>query len=236
MHDHIQSAAFKAAGPAIPKLSRPLSYATHPGSPSRRDSLIRFRGSSQPRRLQLPAAAPLANLGVILADTPAGNKRINFWIQECYTFTEMKGFGEKEPWYAAGLAFECVQCGRCCAGPEEGYVYVTREEIDAIARHLGISPEKMRRKFVRRAGLRFSLIEKRGCNDCIFLKAASEGGAQTCRIYPVRPTQCRSWPFWPINLAGPDSWSRAATRCGGINRGRLYSCEEIEDMRKATAK
>ena len=36
-------------------------------------------------------------------------------------------------WYAAGLHFGCEVCGRCCAGPGEGYIWVTKPEIELIA-------------------------------------------------------------------------------------------------------
>jgi Fe-S-cluster containining protein len=48
----------------------------------------------------------------------------------------------------------------------------------------------------------------------------------------VRPNQCRTWPFWNDNLASPDSWNYAAVKCPGINRGKRYSVEEIESIRK----
>ena len=35
----------------------------------------------------------------------------------------------RQPWYAGGLAFECTQCGQCCAGPNEGYVWVNDAEV-----------------------------------------------------------------------------------------------------------
>ena len=39
----------------------------------------------------------------------------------------------KIPWYVAGLAFECQQCGGCCSGPAEGFVWATDAEIAAVA-------------------------------------------------------------------------------------------------------
>jgi Fe-S-cluster containining protein len=55
-------------------------------------------------------------------------------------------------------------------------------------------------------------------------------------IYPVRPSQCRSWPFWPGNLNSAGAWNTAAQKCAGINRGRLHSCEEIQKIRKKKGK
>jgi Fe-S-cluster containining protein len=133
-------------------------------------------------------------------------------------------------WYAAGLHFECAVCGRCCAGPGEGYIWVTRPEIERIAEHLDLTPEELRSRFLRRVGLRTTIVEHSITKDCIFLR--SVGGTRQCAIYPVRPAQCRSWPFWPENLSSPEAWNRAALRCPGINRGRLYTCEDIERIRE----
>jgi len=139
----------------------------------------------------------------------------------------MSRFDNKQPWYVAGLAFECQGCGRCCAGPEEGYVWVTDEDVARIAEFLGISEKRMRDSYVRRVGKRLSLRESKPSNDCVFLDRDEEG-KRTCAIYSVRPVQCRTWPFWPGNLRNPEDWCEAAHRCQGMNRGRLYSFNEIE--------
>lgn len=108
-------------------------------------------------------------------------------------------------------------------------MWVKREEIAALARYLQLSEEDFRRRYVRRVGPKLSLIEKRPSNDCIFL--SREGGRIGCEVYPVRPMQCRTWPFWPENLKSANTWNAAATDCPGINRGRLYPLEEIERLR-----
>lgn len=145
----------------------------------------------------------------------------------------MRKIFAKPQWYAAGLAFECADCGQCCAGPEEGYVWVTPAEIAAIAGELGIGETEMRRKHVRKVGRRFSLVERKDNNDCIFLTGQADG-TRKCLIYSVRPTQCRTWPFWPGNLASSEDWALAHMRCEGINRGRQFDCDEIEQRRRAT--
>ena len=45
----------------------------------------------------------------------------------------------KTPWYADGLRFTCTACGDCCRNHGDGfeYVYATRRERQAIAKHLG---------------------------------------------------------------------------------------------------
>lgn len=134
------------------------------------------------------------------------------------------------PWYVTGLAFECASCGRCCAGPAEGYVWATDEEIAAIADYMGVSEAELRRKYVRKIAERFSLKERKPSKDCVFLQPTGVNG-RGCAIYPVRPSQCRTWPFWAQNLTSPDTWARAGMRCRGINRGRVHVRDEIERTR-----
>jgi len=137
----------------------------------------------------------------------------------------------KTPWYIAGLHFECMRCGRCCSGPAEGYIWVTRPEIKLIGDFLKTTVEQLRRKFLKRVGLRTTIIEHPDTKNCMFLREAN--GQKKCIIYPVRPSQCRIWPFWPSNLKNPNAWNKAAKKCRGINPGRFYSFEEIEKIKKA---
>ncbi|MFQ6048454.1 MAG: YkgJ family cysteine cluster protein [Phycisphaerae bacterium] len=132
-----------------------------------------------------------------------------------------------KPWYSDGLCFECAQCGLCCTG--QGYVWVTPEEIRRIARFLGRGDGWLDKQHLRRVGLRYCLGE-RANQDCIFL--ARQSDKAVCSIYPVRPKQCRTWPFWPINLKSPQNWQAAAQECRGLNRDRRYSFDQIEQIRK----
>ena len=136
----------------------------------------------------------------------------------------------KNPWYAAGLHFECSQCSDCCSGPDEGFIWLTRPEIEFLADYLKIPQGELRKKYIKRIGLRTTIIENPVTKDCIFLRKID--GRKQCSIYPVRPNQCRTWPFWSDNLKSPNTWNRAGQRCDGINRGRYYRCEEIEKIKK----
>jgi Fe-S-cluster containining protein len=138
----------------------------------------------------------------------------------------MNGSDNKFCWYAAGLHFECLQCGRCCSGPNEGYIWVSRPEIRLIARHLNMLVGELKQRFLKRVRLRKTIIEDARTHDCIFLRRGLQG--KFCSIYPVRPRQCRIWPFWPGNLTGPDTWNTAARKCPGINRGEIYTPERIQ--------
>ncbi len=129
-------------------------------------------------------------------------------------------------WYRDGLRFECTQCGACCSG-EPGYVWVDSREIAELARHLNLAEDAFRRRFVRKVGGRYSLVEYPD-GDCIFLDPETKG----CLVYPVRPTQCRTWPFWPSNLRTARDWEETCRVCPGAGTGQLYSIAEIEQARK----
>ncbi len=89
----------------------------------------------------------------------------------------------------------CETCGgNCCTG-ESGYIYLNQKEMEAIAGHLELSMAELKEKFLFKKGYKFSIKEQivEGSHDCIFFDREING----CGIYPVRPTQCRTFPFWP---------------------------------------
>lgn len=129
------------------------------------------------------------------------------------------------PWYADGLRFACTQCGACCSGAP-GHVWVDGDEIEAIAAFLGLTPEQFNRRHVRRVGRGRSLLELPG-GDCEFLERLPDGKTR-CRIHPVRPTQCRTWPFWRSNLTTLQAWRLTGRGCPGIDRGPLHTLPVIQ--------
>jgi uncharacterized protein len=126
----------------------------------------------------------------------------------------------ESPWYRDGLAFSCTRCGACCTGAP-GYVWVTAEEIEAIAIYRGQSVEEFSARFVRKVGRRYSLVERPG-GDCILWDKKAG-----CTGYPARPLQCRTWPFWPENVEEPEDWDHVRSVCPGAGHGRVYTVDEI---------
>lgn len=130
------------------------------------------------------------------------------------------------PWYQAGLRFSCSQCGDCCTGAP-GHVWVNREEIAALAAQLGKAVDEFEDLYVRRVGVRKSLIEFPN-GDCVFF----DGQTRKCTVYDARPRQCRTWPFWDSNLQTPQDWKHTCSVCPGSGRGQLHSIEHIEALRQ----
>jgi Fe-S-cluster containining protein len=124
------------------------------------------------------------------------------------------------PWYQDGLSFQCTRCGACCTGAP-GFVWVNIEEITRLAEYRGESVEQFSLAFVRRVGNRYSLKEKPG-GDCIFWDKKAG-----CTVYPARPTQCQTWPFWPENIETSEAWEHVKSVCPGSGKGQWFSVEEI---------
>lgn len=133
------------------------------------------------------------------------------------------------PWYKEGLRFSCTGCGKCCTGAS-GYVWVTKEEIEAIAKELNMPLDLFVRKYIRQKGNRYALIERRNLKneyDCVFLQE------NRCQIYKTRPSQCRSYPWWKDNLRSKACWEEASKECEGIHEtATLFSYEEISALRE----
>ena len=134
-------------------------------------------------------------------------------------------------WYGEGLRFECTQCGDCCSGAP-GIVYVSDEEIEKIAAFIGRPGKGLPKSHLRSVGKKISLTEDKKTGDCCFLKTG-RNGTRSCSIYPVRPLQCRTWPFWNYNLEDRDAWDAAAAECPGMNRGTHHDFVQIEVCRTA---
>ena len=124
------------------------------------------------------------------------------------------------PFYYRGLRFECQQCHNCCRGAQAGGVYPSRPETQRIADWLKISLHAFRSRYMVRELDGAPSLRIRANGDCIFW---DEG----CTIYPVRPRQCRTFPFWPENLESRETWESVRQTCHGAGRGKLYRLEDI---------
>jgi len=126
-----------------------------------------------------------------------------------------------EVWYQNGLQFRCTRCGNCCTGIP-GFVWVTEEEIRAIAEFRGELVAELSAVHTRPAGKHRSLREKPN-GDCVFYEKD-----RGCTIYPVRPRQCRTWPFWDSTTETPEDWEQTRLSCPGAGQGELIPVEEIK--------
>ncbi|ADN08797.1 YkgJ family cysteine cluster protein [Sulfurimonas autotrophica] len=106
----------------------------------------------------------------------------------------MSNIIKKEEYPYAFDTSACSTCeGRCCTG-ESGYIYVTKNEILAIAEVLEMDVNEFALKYLFKKGYKYSIKENK-INDsyeCVFYDRESNG----CKIYNARPNQCKTFPFW----------------------------------------
>lgn len=89
----------------------------------------------------------------------------------------------------------CEECGGHCCRGESGYIWVKYAEMEQIAAYLELSVENFATMYLKKVKHRYSLIENELAADdfaCIFFDETMK----RCSIYPVRPSQCRTFPFW----------------------------------------
>jgi uncharacterized protein len=128
-----------------------------------------------------------------------------------------------------GLRFACVPgCTNCCR--VQGWVYITEEDLQRAAAFLHLNAADFEAQYVVRTKHTLRLRKPKG-SQCHFLQ---EGG---CQIHPVKPVQCRLFPFWPELVENRDHWDEAAQNCPGIHRGPLIqigdAMEIAQEMRRA---
>ena len=121
--------------------------------------------------------------------------------------------------------FKCqAGCSSCCT-TNGGTVAISENDIKRISGYLKISVPEFEKKYTRRIGSQSALTDKDE-NACIFLEK------HKCLIYPVRPGQCKTFPFWPQNLKSEKRWHIIMDECPGIGTGKAFSRNDIEEIFK----
>ena len=69
------------------------------------------------------------------------------------------------------------------------------------------------------------MINNQGGGPCVFLTQDNR-----CRIYAVRPLQCRTYPFWPEVVESRAVWRGEARRCEGIDQGQVIPVARIRAL------
>ena len=131
-----------------------------------------------------------------------------------------------EAWWSKGIQFECQGSGQCCVSHGGyGYVYMTKEDRIRMALHLRLTTKEFSKQYCEK-------------QDGIYhLKDGEEGRCQfledkRCGVYQGRPTQCRTWPFWPEVMDAKTWASDVATFCPGVGKGKVWTKEEITEQLK----
>ena len=113
----------------------------------------------------------------------------------------MEYFLQQGLFWESGLCFSCNQCSACCRY-DPGFVYLSPRDLRNLQTWASLELPNY---------------------DCILWNNG-------CIAYNYRPFQCSSYPFWDYLLGNEQRWSANARSCSGINRGKRYSAEEIQDL------
>jgi Fe-S-cluster containining protein len=115
------------------------------------------------------------------------------------------------------MKFECQRgCTKCCE--QQGFVYLTEDDISRLAAYLGLSKAKFEKRYVYRTkNLRRLRVPRHA--QCEFLK---EDG---CSVHPAKPLQCSTFPFWPELVGNKKNLRKTAEWCPGIGKGDLVNIQ-----------
>jgi len=122
------------------------------------------------------------------------------------------------------MRFACQPgCTKCCS--RRGWVYLTESDLLRTAEYLGMTPAAFEAQHVVRYRRVLRLRKPaRGDDNCRFLKADG------CSIHEVKPTQCRTYPFWPSLLVSKANWTLEGTFCPGIGKGQLVQITTAREI------
>ena len=125
-------------------------------------------------------------------------------------------------WHKEEVRFKCEEgCFKCCLKP--GVVNFDWEDLEDAAEYLGIPQSKFKKEFqLKKAKSGFWEMDVEENKPCPFL--IPDG----CAIHPVKPKQCRTYPFWKENLATKNDWQLTAGFCPGIGTGPKVPNEAIK--------
>jgi Fe-S-cluster containining protein len=127
------------------------------------------------------------------------------------------------------MRFECQPgCTKCCE--QQGFVYLTEEDILRLSRFLALPCTTFEQRYVYRTkNLRRLRVPRHA--QCGFLK---DGG---CSVHQAKPLQCASFPYWPQLVGNTKNWRETGAWCPGIGKGELIQIQTARgiarEMREA---
>lgn len=101
-------------------------------------------------------------------------------------------------------------------------MYLPGDELARAAAFLGLSPRAFRSRYGVRPVDGVPALDPGSDRPCPFFDETTG-----CTIYEARPTQCRTFPFWPEIVNRKRDWEGEARECEGMNRGPRHSVTEI---------
>lgn len=123
------------------------------------------------------------------------------------------------------MKFQCQEScgGKCCKVWQDGkasFVFLTKNDRIRLAAFLkkpitdfAIEYDFEWTRFSKEPTKQWVLLPQPGESvPCQFLKDGK------CSVYEARPTQCRTFPFWPEFMTDK-AWHKLGEHCPGIDKG-----------------
>jgi uncharacterized protein len=109
--------------------------------------------------------------------------------------------------------FSCQRCSDCCR-IDPGTIMLTKKDAERIAAHLKMTLKDFLKECcynIKTGSKKLVSIKEKSNYDCLFWEKG-------CKIYSVRPIQCRTYPFWPSIVASRYAWNSETKRCPGMDK------------------
>lgn len=104
--------------------------------------------------------------------------------------------------------FKCKKCGNCCKAT--GFVHISKSETKKIADYLNMDYYEFKKKFTEWILFGGRVLKVKDDASCIFLEK------NLCKIYEVRPTQCKTFPFWESVVNDDSEVNYIKSYCKGL--------------------
>ncbi len=129
------------------------------------------------------------------------------------------------------MKFECQEScgGKCCKVPQDRptFVFLTSEDRSRLFKFMGgiegvdVQDYAVKlpfnwTRFTKRKGYQWVLLQPN--HKCVFLDDKGK-----CKVYEARPTQCRTFPFWPEIFRDHKEWEAFTEYCPGIGKGKEFT-------------
>ncbi|MHA1791488.1 MAG: YkgJ family cysteine cluster protein [Promethearchaeota archaeon] len=145
-----------------------------------------------------------------------------------------------------GASFKCLVpdgCdGHCCKG--EGSIYIFPEDITRFLDFFNLDLKTFMEKHVKIETGPCIILDTSNFVPFLTLKEKEDGSCKflgkngLCEVYPARPFQCRSYPFWDLNVKTEKRWNDLMETCPGASKNHdessnyYFSPREIKKFLK----
>jgi Fe-S-cluster containining protein len=106
--------------------------------------------------------------------------------------------------------FKCQNSGNCCKAG--GYVYVTADTIEKMAKILQTSPIDFRQTYTQKDN-GWDIIASPNFNTNCLLDENNR-----CKVYDARPLACRTYPNWPSIWQSDETLVEESKSCPGLKQ------------------